>query len=339
MSKVLCFGEILLRLSPDILGAWIKESSMPVYIGGAELNVAQALARWNIPSAYCSAMPDNYLTKEIKEHLREKNIDVRRMIVSGNRLGTYYLAQGTDLKHAEVIYDRAGSSTAMLKPGTLDWNAILKDVSWFHFSAISPAIGPNLAEVCMEALQAASRKNIRISVDLNYRAKLWKWGKEPVEVMPDLVSHCDLVMGNIWAAEMMLGVTIDKTFQKTKELCIEQALKTSEQITRDFRNCSEVANTFRFDQENDIMYYGTIYSDRQLFVSPEHRVQNIVDKVGSGDCFMAGLIYGNWNRLAPQETIGFAAAAAVSKMHVKGDATTVSVEEIRNMQEKADGSK
>jgi 2-dehydro-3-deoxygluconokinase len=339
MSKVLCFGEILLRLSPDVQGAWIKESSMPVYIGGAELNVAQALARWTIPAAYCSAMPDNYLTKEIKQHLEEKNIDVGRMIVSGNRLGTYYLAQGTDLKHAEVIYDRAGSSTAMLKPGTLEWDAILKDVSWFHFSAISPAISPNLAEVCMEALQAASRKNIRISVDLNYRSKLWKWGKEPVEVMPDLVKHCDVVMGNIWAAEMMLGVTIDKSFQKTKKLCIEQALKTSEQITRHFKKCSEVANTFRFDEENGIMYYGTNYSGGQLFVSPEHRVQNIIDKVGSGDCFMGGLIYGKWNRLGPQETINFAAAAAVSKMHVKGDATTVSVEEIKSIQAKADGPK
>ena len=138
---------------------------------------------------------------------------------------------------------------------------------------------------------------------------------------------------------MMLGVTIDKSFQKTKKLCIEQALKTSEQITRHFKKCSEVANTFRFDEENGITYYGTIYSDGKLLFSPEHRVNNIIDKVGSGDCFMAGLIYGNWNRLAPQETIGFAAAAAVSKMHVKGDATTVSVEEIRNMQEKADGSK
>src|SRR5690349_16076634 len=183
MKKVLSFGDILLRLSPDTQGKWISEHAMPVYIGGAELNVANALAKWQVPVAYCSAAPDNYLTSSILQQLQSNGIDTSRMITSGDRIGIYYLAQGTDLKHAGVIYDRANSSTALLQTKQVNWDEILKDISWFHFSAISPAISENLAEVCEEVLQVAQSKGITISVDLNYRAKLWKWGKEPHEVM------------------------------------------------------------------------------------------------------------------------------------------------------------
>jgi 2-dehydro-3-deoxygluconokinase len=147
MKKVLSFGDILLRLSPDTDGQWIDKHAMPVYLGGAELNVAQALARWNIPVAYCSAAPSNYLTSAILEKLQAHGIDTSRMITSGDRIGIYYLAQGTDLKNAGVIYDRANSSTAQLQAGQVNWDEILKDISWFHFSAISPAISENLAAV------------------------------------------------------------------------------------------------------------------------------------------------------------------------------------------------
>ena len=147
MKKVLSFGDILLRFSPDATGNWIDQHSIPVYLGGAELNVANALARWKIPVAYCSAVPDNYLSLSILEKLRTSGIDISRMITHGDRIGIYFLAQGTDLKNAGVIYDRANSSTATLKPGTIDWDKVLADISWFHFSAISPAITENLAHV------------------------------------------------------------------------------------------------------------------------------------------------------------------------------------------------
>ena len=338
MKKVLSFGDILLRLSPDTKGKWISEHAMPVYIGGAELNVANALAKWQVPVAYFSAAPDNYLTAAILGQLQAKGIDTSRMITSGDRIGIYYLAQGTDLKHAGVIYDRANSSTSLLQRGHVNWDEILKDISWFHFSAISPAISENLAAVCEEALQAAQSKGITISVDLNYRAKLWKWGKEPHQVMPDLVKYCDVVMGNIWAIEKMLGIHLPEDFNTEKNNCLQQAEKSSVEVMKKFPKCRQVANTFRFDKGDKLNYYSTLYSSERLTVSEEYVAENIIDKVGSGDCFMAGLIYGNANGLPEKEMLEFATAAAVDKMFVLGDATTSSVEEITRRQS-AVGSK
>jgi 2-dehydro-3-deoxygluconokinase len=332
MKKVLSFGDILLRLSPDTQGKWISGQSMPVYLGGAELNVANALARWKIPVAYCSAAPDNYLTSAILNQLRENGIDTSRMITSGERIGIYYLAQGTDLKNTGVIYDRANSSTSQLKPGQVNWDEILKDISWFHFSAISPAISENLAMVCEEALKAAQAKGITISVDLNYRAKLWKWGKKPVDVMPQLVKYCDVVMGNIWAIENMLGIRMDENFRVEKDICVNQAAESSAALIKQFSKCRQVANTFRFDNGDKLNYYSTLYRDGKLTVSAEYTAEHIIDKVGSGDCFMAGLIYGNMNNHNDKDTLEFATAAAVDKMFVLGDATTSSVDDILKRQ-------
>lgn len=328
MKKILSFGDILLRLSPDTNGKWISDHAMPVYIGGAELNVAYALAQWQVPVAYCSAAPDNYLTSAILEHIRDNGIDTSRMIMTGERIGIYYLAQGTDLKNAGVIYDRANSSTSMLQSGQINWDEVLNDISWFHFSAISPAITGNLAMVCKEALVAAKAKGLTISVDLNYRAKLWKWGKEPIEVMPELVQYCDVVMGNIWAIENMLGIKIADDFRKEKNVCLSQAEKSSVELMQKFTKCSQVANTFRFDNGDRLNYYSALFSNGELTVSNEYEAEDIVDKVGSGDCFMAGLIYGNINEMSKKETLEFATAAAVDKMFIKGDATTSSVNKI-----------
>ena len=324
-----------MRLSPDTQGKWISDHAMPVYIGGAELNVANALARWKVPVAYCSAAPDNYLTSAILNQLRENGIDTSRMITSGERIGIYFLAQGTDLKNAGVIYDRANSSTSQLKPGQVNWDEILQDISWFHFSAISPAISENLAAVCEEVLQVAQSKGITISVDLNYRAKLWKWGKNPVEVMPRLVKYCDVVMGNIWAIENMLGIKLDDQFKVEKDICLKQAEKSSAALIQQFPRCKQVANTFRFDNGDKLNYYSTLYRDGQLTVSDEYTAEHIIDKVGSGDCFMSGLIYGNMNNHNEKETLEFATAAAVDKMFVMGDATTSSVEDILKRQSTA----
>lgn len=328
MSKVLCFGELLLRLSPQLNGEWIRQNKMPVFIGGAELNTATALAKWKLPVSYCTALPDHFLSKEIIESISAKGIETNKIQLRGNRIGTYYLPQGADLKNAGVLYDRAYSSFWELKPGELDWDEILKGVSWFNFSAISPALNENVAAVCKEGAEAASKKGITVSVDLNYRAKLWQYGKGPSEVMPELVQHCDIIMGNIWAVEKMLGIEVKKNLTDKKEAYLEQALKTSKEIIDRFSKCRQVANTFRFDAEKGVNYYAALYNGEQLFVSAGQQSDDIVDKVGSGDTFMAGLIYGNHHRHSPQEIIDFAAAAAFNKLFIRGDATTASVEEI-----------
>ncbi|MDQ3278114.1 MAG: sugar kinase [Bacteroidota bacterium] len=323
MSKVLCFGELLLRLSPQLGGEWIKSATMPVFIGGAELNVATALARWNVPAAYCTALPDNYLSREICSYLAQKGIDTSRVPFAGNRIGTYYLPQGADLKSAGVIYDRAYSAFWELKPGQIDWDVVLQDVSWFHFSAISPALNASVAAVCLEGAKAAAKKGITVSVDLNYRAKLWQWGKKPLEVMPALATECDVIMGNIWAANTMLRTPVDEAIHenRSREKYLAHAHITSKEIGERFSKCKAVANTFRFDRGEGLEYYTTLFTKGEQFLSPVYNCQQVVDRAGSGDCFMAGLIYGMYNHLSPQETVDFATAAAFGKLQETGDAT------------------
>jgi 2-dehydro-3-deoxygluconokinase len=330
MNKIFCFGELLLRLSPELGGKWLTQSVMPVYIGGAELNTATALAKWNVPVTYCTALPGNYLSKEICEELGKRNINTGRIIFSGNRIGTYYLPQGSDLKNAGVIYDRAYSSFSELQPGQIDWDAMLADISWFHFSAITPALNQNVATVCKEAIEVASKKKITISVDLNYRSKLWQYGKKPKEIMPPLVEYCDVVMGNIWSADELLGISTDADIhnKKSKADYLDHARRTAENLIRNFPACKSVANTFRFDDKDRTLYYAALDTNGRQFVSQEFSTNQTVDKVGSGDCFMAGLIYGFYNKLASQEIIDFSAAAAFNKLFIRGDATTSTVEEI-----------
>ncbi|MDB5196570.1 MAG: carbohydrate kinase [Flaviaesturariibacter sp.] len=328
MNKVLCFGELLLRLSPQLDGAWINQASMPVYIGGAELNTATALARWGIGAAYCTSLPDHYLATEIVREIERRGVDSSPVLFAGNRIGTYYLPQGADLKAAGVIYDRAYSSFSALQPGQIDWNTVYEGVTWLHFSAISPALNQNVAAVCKEALIEAGKRNIFISVDMNYRAKLWQYGAAPIHVMPDLVQHCHLIMGNLWAAEKMLGVDVPADMADKQEAYLQQAVVSAEEVKKRFPACRQVAYTFRFDRGEGVEYYAILY-DTDLHTSKTHRVEKIVDKVGSGDCFMGGLIYGNLSDLSAQETIEFAAAAAVNKLAIKGDATTASVEDIK----------
>jgi len=329
MSKVLCFGELLMRLSPQLGGEWIRQNSMPVFIGGAELNAATALAKWNIPVSYCTALPDHYFSKEIIDFVNAKGIETNKIQFSGNRIGTYYLPQGADLKNAGVIYDRAYSSFWELQPGQINWDEVLQDVSWFHFSAISPALNETVASVCLEVVKAASKKGITVSVDLNYRAKLWQYGKQPGDIMPQLVEYCDVVMGNVWAEEKMLNIPVAENLADEKEAYLEQSLTTSKKIKEQFPKCRQVANTFRFDAGEGVKYYATLYDGEKLYIATEQHTTHIVDKVGSGDTFMAGLIYGNYHNHAPQEIIEFSAAAAFNKLFIKGDATTSTVEEIK----------
>jgi 2-dehydro-3-deoxygluconokinase len=336
MVKILTFGEILLRMSPVLEGQWIKQASIPTFIGGAELNVAMALAKWQVPVAYCSAMPENSLTAEIKSLLNTEQIDTQAMQISGERLGIYFLPQGLDLKNGGVIYDRNYSSFSQLKVGDIDWNTVFEGVDWFHFSAISPALSQNLADVCLEAIQVAHQRGLRISVDLNYRAKLWQYGRRPVEIMPNLVQYCHLVMGNLWAAKQLLGIEIDakvEVNQATKAEYLDQGIQTATALIKGFENCSQVAQTFRFDNESGgINYYASLFTEGKSYISPEYVVNSIKDKIGSGDCFMAGLIYGNSQQMGLQDTIDFAAAAAIGKLQEIGDFTQQSVSDILTIQ-------
>ncbi len=331
-KKVLCFGELLLRICPDEGGEWLTDNTLPFHTGGAEANVASALALWGIPSGYCTALPDHSVARSLIGYLQSRGIDTSAVSWQGDRLGLYYLTRGKDLKNAGVIYDRNGSSFAGLIPGTLDWDEILAETVRLHFSAISPALNSRVAAVCLEAVQAAVTKGIRVSVDLNYRARLWQYGRQPLDVMPELVSYCDLVMGNCWAAEKMLGIPLGPAIHEksSKEEYLEQARLTSEKIQELFPRAAAIANTFRFDEgPSGIRYFTTLYAGGGLHVSTEYHAEKIVDKVGSGDCFMAGLLYGFYNELSLPATLEFATAAAFQKLFVAGDATDKTVSQVR----------
>ena len=329
-KKILSFGELLLRICPDAGGSWLQENTLPFYVGGAEANVATALAIWGAPSAYFTAVPDNSMTRQLAAWLEQKGIDTSRLRFQGERLGIYYLPKGKDLKNAGVIYDRAHSSFSALEPGSIDWDETLTDIGWLHFSAISPALNAKAAAVTKELLQAADKKKITISVDLNYRAKLWQYGAQPTDIMPALVEHCDLVMGNLWAAEKMLGIPVDPALTTgNKADYLEHARISSEQIIKTFPRVKHVAKTFRFDHgEKGIRYYTSLYTNKTLYHSTEYSSDAILDKVGSGDCFMAGLIYGMYKKQPVQETLEFATAAAYQKLFIPSDATDQRAEDI-----------
>ena len=329
MGTVCCFGEVLLRFSVDADSRWLKQNQVPVHLGGAELNVARALALWGKPVSYATAMPDHSVSHQTAALIREMGIDVDSTTYAGERIGTFYIQQGADMKNAGVIYDRAGSSFATLEASQVNWDAMFQGVSWFHFSAISPAVSAAAAELCKAALQEATARGIFTSVDLNYRAKLWKYGKTPLEIMPELAAYCDLIMGNVWAAERMLGIPVGDHVVPAdiQEVYLAQGRETAAAIQEKFPRCKWVANTWRFDRES-LTYYASLHRDGELFLSKTHSATAVVDRVGSGDCFMGGLIYGMTSGLAPQQTVDFAAAAAFGKLFIVGDATTQTVEQI-----------
>jgi 2-dehydro-3-deoxygluconokinase len=331
MGKILCFGELLLRFSPAPDGQWLKSHELPVYLGGAELNVATALARWNLPVSYCTALPENYLSRDIVGALLERRILTDTILFSGDRIGSYYLSQGTDLKNHSVIYDRAFSAFGELKKGMINWDQILLDVSWLHFSAISPALNESVASVCLEAVQAASKRNITISIDLNHRSKLWKQ-RNPHDTMSELLPYCDVVMGNIWSAHDLLGIPLDMHLIQAndKSSYLQHAHQTSIRILKRFARVKTVACTFRFEEgEQGILYYSSLYSAHQWADSSVYRSEKIIDKVGTGDCFMAGLIYGLYKQLREPEVIQFATAAGFGKFFEKGDASNQDLETIQ----------
>lgn len=306
---------------------WLHDAAIPVYIGGAELNVATALSNWKVPVKYCSALPVNFLSQDIIEELEAKNIDTSPIHFSGNRIGVYYLQQGADLKKVDVIYDRSNSSFSELRTGMINWDEVLNDCSWFHFSAISPALSEETVAICLEALKAASAKGLTISIDLNYRSKLWQYGKKPEEMMPALLKYCHVVMGNIWAAESLLGIrsTILTSTGKSTEELIAGAVESMTNLQKNYPSVKTVAYTFRLEE----MYFAAMLHNNEFYLSKEYLQKDAVDRVGSGDCFMAGLIYGIHNNNLSEDIINFSAAAAVGKMQEKGDATNQTIEDIK----------
>ena len=334
-KKILCFGELLFRISPASNEEVAGKHPMKLYMGGAEANVATALAGWNLPVKYCTALPDNFMSRHILNYLEYKGIFTSSIHFSGKRIGLYYLERGADLK-GSMVYDRDDSSFALLKPGMIDWDRVLQDVCWLNLSAISPALNANVAAVCLEAVQAAAGKGITVSMDLNYRNRLWNYGVEPVTIMKPMAAYCHVLMGNIWSANSLLGIPVDEQIHAkgTREDYLQHAAQTAQHIRAQFPACHTIANTFRFDGNNEqIVYYTALQHHEQFVYSQPFSCAGVIDRSGSGDCYMAGLIYGLYHGHAPQDIVNFATAAAFGKLQEQGDATdqdVFTIEERKN---------
>jgi 2-dehydro-3-deoxygluconokinase len=330
MQRILSFGEILLRLSPDSDGAWLANNKMTVYVGGAEANVAMNLGHWNVPVDYFSVFPDNFLSDHILGILKSRNVGIERSLRRGSKIGMYILPVGQELKNAGVIYDRHQSSFSLLGPGEINWRDVLQGIDWLHLSAISPALTPQTSELCLELLQAAADAGVQVSLDLNYREKLWKYGKRPDEIMPSLIALSDLVMGNVWAIQRMTGIvpSTDLSKLQTDDAFIQASQELSMELMRLSPRCRMVANTFRFENNGGIRYFGTFMKDNEFVCSRSYSTAHVVDKVGTGDCFMAGLLYGLHHGFEIRQCVEFAASAAFRKLFVSGDTTTDSAADI-----------
>jgi 2-dehydro-3-deoxygluconokinase len=324
MGKVLTFGELLIRLQGSS-SAFINDGQIEAFVGGSELNVAMTLSSFKIPTCYCTAIPDNTITKNIISILEKNNIDTSKIYWQGERIGTYYLLSANGLTEGDVIYDRNFSSFSQLIPEDINWDLLFEGCSWFHWTAITPALSKELAYLMKKALEQAAQREIFISVDLNYRSKLWCYGLEPIKVMPELVEYCDCIMGNIWAENRMLGTSIDTTLNRytLKEDYITHASAAAAELFLLFPKCRHIANTFRFmDNPQHNLFYGTYHTPKGNYSSGILETNKVIDRIGSGDAFMGGLICGIYKGYQPLDIINLATNTGFKKLFVKGDFMT-----------------
>jgi len=320
--KIAVFGELLLRVGTQT-GNFINSSEgISIYAGGSEANVASSLACMGSTVSYISCVPDNPLVQQTLASLASRGVDHAYCRFSGDRLGLYFLLSANGLTKGDVVYDRKFSSFSMLKPGDIDWDTVLEGCTWFHWTALTPALNEHMPQVCIEALRVAKRKGLIISVDLNYRNKLWNYGKAPIEVMPELVSYCDVVMGNIWAAHTMLGIPVDNALnrQTSQAIYFEHATQSAIQLFNQFPSCKHVAYTFRFmDNPSHNLFYGSYHTPTGNFLSETFETNEVIDRIGSGDAFMGGLIHALTTNKTTQDVIELATSAGFKKLFVKGD--------------------
>ena len=334
-ERVLTFGEIMLRLSPPNFQRITQARNFDVIYGGGEANVAVSLANFGIPVEYVTRLPNNEIGEACIQYLRQFGVNTNKIVKGGVRIGIYFLEMGASIRASKVIYDRANSAIATAKPSMFDWDEIFQGISWFHWTGITPAISPNLSDICLEAVKAAKKKGITISCDMNYRSKLWQYGKKASEIMPELISHCDVAIGNEEDADKVLGIRAPDTDVTSGEIDATKYKFVVEEIMKAFPNLKYVAITLRGSiSASHNTWSGVLYDGKEMFIGPQYNITHIVDRVGGGDSFMAGLIYGLLtNKNDPQYALRFALAASCLKHTIFGDFNLVSLEEVIKLME------
>jgi len=340
MQKVITFGEIMLRLATPGYKRFIQSDNLTATFGGGEANVAVSLANYGIPVEFVTRLPENEIAEWCLSELRKYNVGTRQIVRGGERVGIYFLETGAVARPSKVVYDRAYSSIAEVEKGMFNWKEILKDASWFHWTGITPALSQGAADTCLEAINTANEMGITVSCDLNYRKNLWKYGKKASDIMPELVEGCEIILGNEEDAEKVFGIK-PEGFQVEHtggEVDAREFESVCRQLMQKFPRAKKVIITLRGSiNANHNSWGGCLYSG-QLYQSRRYDITHIVDRVGGGDSFMGGLIYGLLTYEGDdQKALDFAVAASCLKHTVYGDFNLVSAPEVETLM-KGDGS-
>ena len=341
MKRIVTFGEIMLRLATPGYLRFSQANELSATFGGGEANVAVSLANYGMEASFVTRLPENDIAVACVKDLRKNGVLTDHIIYGGERLGIYFLETGAVARASKVIYDRAHSSISEIQPGMIDWDRVFEGVDWFHWTGITPAISQGAADVCLEAIRAANRLGVTVSCDLNYRKNLWKYGKRADEVMPALVEGCDIILGNEEDAEKVFGIK-PEGFDATATAGRVDAVKfesVCRQLMARFPRARKVIITLRGSiNANHNTWGGVLFDGQRLYESARYDITHIVDRVGGGDSFMGGLIYGLLTYEGDdQRALDFAAAASCLKHTIYGDYNQVTVKEVENLM-RGDGS-
>lgn len=341
MKRIVTFGEIMLRLATPGYLRFSQANELSATFGGGEANVAVSLANYGMEASFVTRLPENDIAVACVKDLHKNGVLTDHIIYGGERLGIYFLETGAVARASKVIYDRAHSSISEIQPGMIDWDRVFEGVDWFHWTGITPAISQGAADVCLEAIRAANCLGVTVSCDLNYRKNLWKYGKRADEVMPALVEGCDIILGNEEDAEKVFGIK-PEGFDATATAGRVDAAKfesVCRQLMARFPRARKVIITLRGSiNANHNTWGGVLFDGQRLYESARYDITHIVDRVGGGDSFMGGLIYGLLTYEGDdQRALDFAAAASCLKHTIYGDYNQVTVKEVENLM-RGDGS-
>ena len=329
--KVLCFGELLLRLSAPGYNRLFQKDSLDATFCGGEANVAVSLANFEVDSEFVTKLPDNDVGKAAEKSLKYFGVNTEKMLFGDGRMGLYYLEKGASQRPSKVIYDRTYSAIAMADKTEFDWDKLFDGVTWFHWTGINPALGDNVVAICEEACKTAKSKGIKVSCDLNFRKNLWT-SEKAQSVMKTLMPYVDVCIANEEDADKVLGIKASDTDVENGELSFPGYKKVAEQICSTY-GCEKVAITLRKSYSASRNgWSGLIYDgkSRECVHSTEYDIQ-IVDRIGGGDSFTAGIIFGSVHNMSDRDTVEFAVAASCLKHTIEGDFNRVTVQDVESI--------
>jgi 2-dehydro-3-deoxygluconokinase len=331
-GHVVTFGEIMLRLTPPGWQRFVQARSLEVVYGGGEANVAASLVQFGVPTDYVTRLPANEIGDACLHFLRAQGVGTGNIIRGGERLGIYFLEMGAAQRASKVIYDRANSALATIRPGMVDWRAVFRAADWFHWTGITPAISEGAAATCLEAVLVAREMGLTVSCDLNYRSKLWRWGRGAGEVMAELVAQCDIAVGNEEDAHKVFGLRPPGVDVTAGRVDAEAYRPVCQSLDERFPRLRTIAFTLRGSlSASHNLWSGLLWRDGVLYTASTYDVLPIVDRVGGGDAFAAGLIYGLHTYDNVQRALDFAVAASCLKHTVPGDFNLMQVAEVEKL--------